>query len=77
MKNEALMNARRTLGLTQEELASQLGYSKASVSNWENGYSNPTLSDAFRIAEILGEDINVLFFGLRVQVECTRKKGAS
>lgn len=77
MKNEALMNARRTLGLTQEELASQLGYSKASVSNWENGYSNPTLSDAFRIAEILGEDINVLFFGLRVQVECTIKKGAS
>ncbi|MDT9719180.1 helix-turn-helix transcriptional regulator [Paenibacillus sp. ClWae2A] len=77
MKNEALMNARRKKGLTQEELASQLGYSKASVSNWENGYSNPTLSDAFRISEILGEDINTLFFGLRVQAECTKRKGAS
>lgn len=68
MKNEALAKARKKLGLTQEELASRLGYSKASVSNWENGYSNPTLSDAFRISEILDEDINVLFFGLRVQV---------
>jgi putative transcriptional regulator len=72
MKNIALIQARKRKGLTQEELASMLGYSKAGISNWENGYSNPSLSDAFKVSEILEEDINNLFFGLKVQVLCTK-----
>lgn len=71
MKNRALITARKSNGLTQEELAIKLEYSKATVSNWENGYSNPSLSDAFKISKILNEDINVLFSGLKVQVQCT------
>ncbi|MDY7989800.1 helix-turn-helix transcriptional regulator [Paenibacillus polymyxa] len=71
MKNEALITARKNNGLTQEKLALKLEYSKATVSNWENGYSNPSLSDAFKVSEILNEDINVLFSDLKVQVQCT------
>lgn len=74
MKNHALIQARKNKGLTQEELAKKLGYSKASVSNWENGYSNPSLSDAFRVSEILDVDINILFFDQKVQEQYTRAR---
>lgn len=74
MKNYALIKSRKKNGLTQEELAKKLGYSKASVSNWENGYSNPSLQDAFKVAQILNEDINVLFLELKVQGEYTLEK---
>ncbi|MGN7359485.1 helix-turn-helix transcriptional regulator [Paenibacillus sp. SAF-054] len=66
-KNLDLAGARKDKGLTQEELAVLLGYSKATVSNWENGYSSPSLSDAFKISRILNKDINKLFSGLYVQ----------
>lgn len=61
MKNQSLTHARKNMELTQEELAGMLGYQKATVSNWENGYSNPSLTDAFKVAEILGKDINDIF----------------
>lgn len=66
-KNIALVNARKDMRLTQEELAELLGYSKATVSNWENGYSTPSLADAFKVATILKKDINHLFSCLIVQ----------
>lgn len=71
MKNQPLIKARKKKKLTQEGLASMLGYSKGTVSNWENGYSNPSLHDAFKVSEILEEDINDLFSGLKVHVWCT------
>ena len=67
MKNEALIRARKRKGWTQEQLAEMLNCRKSTVSNWENGYSNPSLSDAFRIATLLESDVNVLFSGLKVQ----------
>jgi transcriptional regulator with XRE-family HTH domain len=70
-KNEVLVEARKEKGLTQEELAVTLGYSKATVSNWENGYSNPSLVDAFKVARILDKDINFLFSGINVQESYT------
>lgn len=74
MKNTALIQARKHKGMTQGELAKILGYSKSSVSNWENGHSIPSLSDAFKVSEILEEDINHLFSGLKVQVGCTSNR---
>jgi len=67
MKNEALIKARKKRRFTQEKLAEQLGYSKGTVSNWENGYSNPSLSDAFKISAILNVDIKTLFSDVLVQ----------
>ncbi|WP_027416502.1 helix-turn-helix transcriptional regulator [Aneurinibacillus terranovensis] len=67
MKNENLTSARKAKNLTQEELAKMLGCQKGTVSNWENGHSNPSLADAFKVAEILGSDINVIFSDIKVQ----------
>lgn len=67
MKNRALIQARKKKGFTQERLAEMLGCKKTTISNWENGHSAPSLMDAFRVAELLDSDINVLFSALRVQ----------
>lgn len=62
MKNLNLINARKKKGLTQEELAKALNCSsKATVSNWETGYSKPRLEVALAIAKLLDEDLDFLF----------------
>ena len=73
-KNEELTNARKAKGYTQEELAVMLGYKKGTISNWENGYSKPSITDAFKIANILERDIYILFSGNKVQESCTKKR---
>ncbi|WP_078430449.1 helix-turn-helix transcriptional regulator [Alkalihalobacterium alkalinitrilicum] len=72
-KNTRLVKARKEAGLTQEKLAELLECQKSTVSNWENGYSVPRLSDAFRIAEILNKDAKELFFEDLVQDTHTLK----
>lgn len=67
MKNLNLIRARKSKGLTQEELAIKLDYTKSTISNWENGYSNPKIEDAFKVSEILGTDIKTLFLNQQVQ----------
>lgn len=73
MKNTNLIKARENKNLTQEQLAKMLGKAgKQSVSNWENGHSKPPLSIAFKLSEILEEDISFLF-SLKVQDSHIRK----
>ena len=38
---ETIRSARKSLGLTQRQLADRLGVSNTSVSNWEKGLSRP------------------------------------
>ncbi len=45
---------RVALGLTQAQIASQLGVSQAAVSNWENGQSSPDLAATNALVTILG-----------------------
>ncbi|WP_199425804.1 helix-turn-helix transcriptional regulator [Thermaerobacillus caldiproteolyticus] len=66
-KNLRLIEARKKKGLTQEQLARQLNRKKTTISNWENGYCNPKLSDAFKVAELLETDVSELFFDDKVQ----------
>jgi putative transcriptional regulator len=67
MKNLNLINARKSKNLTQEQLAEILDCQKTTISNWENGYSKPTLDDAYKVAKVLESDINHLFFEHKVQ----------
>lgn len=46
--------ARMKAGLTQEQLAEKVGYTKQTISNWENGKSRPSLEDWIMVKEILG-----------------------
>ena len=45
---------REKKGLTQAEVAYQLGVTAASVSKWENGSSKPRVEILFQLAEMLG-----------------------
>lgn len=45
---------REQRGLTQADIAEELGVTPAAVSKWENGSSKPRVEILFRLAEILG-----------------------
>jgi putative transcriptional regulator len=66
-KNLELIRARKAKNLTQEQLAELLECKKTTISNWENGYSKPTLDVAYKVSELLELDINALFFSDKVQ----------
>lgn len=57
---------RKKQKLTQEELASMLGVSNRSVSNWENGKNLPDLSLFKELCEILDISINELLSGEKI-----------
>jgi putative transcriptional regulator len=61
-KNTALIKARKEKGYTQSNLAELMECQKTTISNWENGYAKPKLSDAFKLANILGKNIELIFF---------------
>jgi len=47
-------NLREKRGMTQADLAKQLGLTPAAISKWENGSSKPRVEVLFQLAEILG-----------------------
>ncbi|EJS54385.1 MULTISPECIES: helix-turn-helix transcriptional regulator [Bacillus] len=59
-KNIKLIKARKKSKLTQQDIANRMQVTKSTISNWENGYSNPNLEKAIRLAAILGRDIKDL-----------------
>lgn len=61
MKNDPLTNKRTKKGLSQVEVAKQAGISETSYQRIEYGKQIPSLSTAFRIAEILGTSVDALF----------------
>ncbi|HDR7843319.1 TPA: helix-turn-helix transcriptional regulator [Bacillus toyonensis] len=59
-KNIKLIRARKKSKLTQQDLANRMQVTKSTISNWENGYSNPNLEKAIRLAVILDRDVKDL-----------------
>ncbi|MBC7294179.1 MAG: helix-turn-helix transcriptional regulator [Thermoleophilia bacterium] len=57
----ALVEARKSLGLTQADLARRVGLTRAAYSNIECGTKNPSLETALRIAAALGRSVEELF----------------
>ena len=51
---QRLQKARKESGLSQEELADQLGVSRQAVSKWENGISDPSTSNLIALAKLYG-----------------------
>ena len=60
---------REERGLTQAEVANQLGVTAAAVSKWENGSSKPRVEILFRLADILGVRPEELMAGHYIEVE--------
>lgn len=57
---------RDTKGLTQKELAKQLGVSKRTVSRWELGLDMPKRSLLIPLADCLGIMVSELLMGRRI-----------
>ncbi len=54
---EKIRQARREKGMTQEQLAQALFVSRQTVSNWENGRTEPDYQTLTRLSELLGLEI--------------------
>lgn len=54
--------ARKIAGITQVELANAVNVSESTVVNWEKGRSEPTVSQAIMIAEVVGRPLDSIIF---------------
>lgn len=64
---------RKQKNMTQDELAELLYVSRQTVSNYENGKSNPDIDMLVRIAEVLETDVSLLIFGPSVSLSRRRE----
>lgn len=59
--NDRLKEARISAGMTQEQLASQIGVAKSTVTGYEKGNSEPNMLTVQRIMQALNIDANFLW----------------
>ena len=59
---QKISDLRKSMNLTQDELASRLNISPQAVSKWENGRAMPELSLLVELAEILDSTIDTILF---------------
>ena len=55
--------ARRDRGLTQDELAEQVGVSRSAVAQWETGRTGQVTGNLSRIAGVLQVNVEYLMYG--------------
>ena len=65
---------RKSLGLTQRQLAEKLGKSDKSVSKWERGICLPDVSVYLELCEILGISLNEFLAGEDIETANVEKK---
>lgn len=54
-----IIEARKSMKMTQEELAKRAGTRKSNISRLESGYYNPSLDFLIKIAKGLGKDVHI------------------
>jgi putative transcriptional regulator len=54
--------ARKNVHMTQKDLAKACGVSESTVSNWEKGRTEPTVSQARKIGEVVGIHYDHIIF---------------
>lgn len=58
---QAMINARKSMGLTQKELSERTGIAQGDISKLENGSANPSLRTLQRLATGLNMQLKVEF----------------
>ena len=58
---QSLVDARKTNGLTQKQLAEKTGITQSDISKLENGGANPSLRTLRRLAAALGMRVKIEF----------------
>lgn len=56
-----VIEARKSNGLTQNELSARTGITQADISRLENGEANPSLKTMKRLAAALGKKLQIAF----------------
>jgi len=64
MLNERLKNLRLAKGMTLQQVGDAFGISKASVSSWESGKSNPDHKKLEKLAELFSTRVQFLISGI-------------
>lgn len=59
--NVKLKEARKKVGLTQEDVEKKSGINKKTISNWENGVSRPDVDSVSILCRIYGISPNAVF----------------
>lgn len=54
--------------ISQEELAGKLYVTRQTISNYENGKSNPDIETLQQLAEVFGTDLDSMIYGERKRV---------
>ena len=70
---EVIRNARKSLDLTQRQLAEKIGVSNTSISNWEKGLSRPDADLIQKLCEVLHLQPNDIYGTNDAPVESGRR----
>ena len=62
--NITLEAARVNAGYTQEQAASNLGVSRSTIINWENGKTIPGIPSMYKMSQLYGIPLDCIFFTL-------------
>lgn|GEM_PF-484536 len=73
---DRLIELRKGLGLTQEDLADRVGVSRQSVSKWETGESLPDMVKLVQLADVLGVSTDALSGRVPVKETSEAEKNA-
>lgn len=57
----AIIDARKEMGLTQKQLSELTGITQADISKLENGNANPSLKTLQRLAAAMGKTVKISF----------------
>lgn len=66
MNYKSIAEARSELGITQQDVAAELGISRQTYSKMEQDPSNMTIREARVVCSVLGRRFEDLFFGIMV-----------
>ena len=59
-QNNRIAELRKEKGLSQRQLAAQIGTSQANLSRWEQGLNEPSIIECWKIADYFDVSIDVL-----------------
>lgn len=52
-------------GLSQKEIAVRMGVHQPKVSEWLNGVRMPNSTSLYKLADVLNEDVEILYYKLK------------
>ena len=58
---QAIIDARKSAGITQKELSQKSGIAQGDISKLENGNANPSIKTLHRLAAALGKTLKIEF----------------